>query len=105
MKIKLSLNQFTTLFNIFTSTVGEDELPPADNFEARLLLAILQGIWKQLYKKRIDVKKKYSLTLSEQEALAFWIFFNKFEVLPIEAVYERTIVQMICNSIHQKFTT
>jgi hypothetical protein len=104
MKIKLTNNQFTTLFNIFQMLCGDKEVPAPESFEARLMLAILHGIYKQLYKKAVDRKKKYAISMSEQEALAFWIFFSKYEFLEQEAVFERNLIQTILNGIHQKYT-
>lgn len=107
MKIKLTHTQFLTLFSIFKMLCGEGQgfSPAPASFEARLMLAILHGIYKQLYKKAIDRKKKYTLILTEQEALAFWIFFSKYDFLDDEAVFEKTLVQTLNNGIHQKFAS
>jgi hypothetical protein len=104
MKIKLTQTQFLTLFSIFKMICGEGQVAPSSNFEMRLFLAILNGIYKQLYKKAIDKKKKYTVSLSEQEALAFWIFFSRtYDLFAEDAILETTLVQTINNAIHQKF--
>lgn len=102
MKLKITSSQFSSLLNLFHSLCGIDVLPPK-SFEGKLLLAILSGIYKQLYKKAVDKKKKYTVTLSEQEALAFFIFFKKQHILPGDAVYEANLLDTICNQIHQKY--
>jgi hypothetical protein len=103
MKFKLSHNQLITLSNIFQAFAGEDT-PKVENFEARLLLAIMLGIDRQIRRKLIDKKKKYNLNLNDVECFAFWIFFSKYEIIPVEAIYEATLINLINNQIHQSLT-
>ena len=101
MKMKVSRAQFTALLNIFNAVCNRP-VPP--NFEARLMMILLESIRKQLIKKSVDFKKKYSLTMSDQEALSFFIFFKKFHFFPEDAIYETVLVDSICNGIHQQYT-
>jgi hypothetical protein len=102
MKVKLSRTQFFSLLQVFQviCLAGTSQ----SNFEARLLMLLLDQIKKQLIKKSLDFKQKYSLSLNEQEALAFYIFFKKFHFFSTDAMYEANMVDMLCNQIHQKFT-
>lgn len=104
MNFKLSAIQLNAILQLFQSICGDHARPP-QNFEAKLMLAVLSGIYRQLHKKSVDKKKKYTVLLSEQEALAFWIFFNKQHIIPNEAVYEANLIDFMCNRIHQKYAT
>jgi hypothetical protein len=102
MKVKLSRTQFICLLQVLqvVCLAGKSQ----SKFEARLLMLLLEQIKKQLIKKSLDFKQKYSLCLNEQEALAFFIFFKKFHFFSTEAIYEANMVDMLCNQIHQNFT-
>lgn len=104
MKLKLSYIQFKALYSIFQQLFNADAAKPK-SIEARLMLSILIGIYVKLYKLSSPVtkKKKYSIALNEPEALAFWIFFNKYNFLPEEMIYEANLIDTINNIIHQKF--
>jgi hypothetical protein len=101
MKLKLSKAQFKALYSLFQHIVLHVEVK---TLEARLLRALLFSIYQKLYKRAIDEKSKYSITLSEEQALAFWVFFNKYNYLPEEMMYEANLVSTISNNIHQKFS-
>lgn len=104
MKTKLTRQQLKALLAVFDGLFRDEQEPHIGNFEARLLLAIMQGIHLQLKKKVLDVKTKYNLKLTDVEALAFWIFFNKFDIRPAGAIYEANLIDQICNLIHQSQT-
>ena len=101
MKIKLSRSQFFSLLQIY-QLVCSAKTP--ENFEARLIMVILDLTKKQLIRKSVDIKKKYSVTLSDIEALAFFIFFKKFHIFPEGSIYEATLVNTICNQVHHHFS-
>jgi hypothetical protein len=101
MKLKLTKAQFKALYALFQRFVVNAD---AKNIEAKLLRAILFSIYEKMYKRDINDKSKYTITLKDEEALAFWVFFNKYFYFPSEMVYESTLVQTVCNSIHQKFS-
>jgi hypothetical protein len=101
MKLKLTKAQFKALYALFQHMIVGAK---PKGLEARLLRALLFNIYEKMYKKAIDEKTRYSLSLSEEEALAFWVFFNKFNYIPVEMIFEANLVQTICNNIHQKFS-
>lgn len=101
MKLKLTKAQFKALYALFQRFIVHAD---AKTLEAKLLRAVLFGIYKKMYDKDINDKQKYSITLKDAEALAFWIFFNKYFYFPAEMIYESNLVQTINNNIHQKFS-
>jgi len=104
MKTKLTHSQLISLVNVFR-TIVQDDAPVPEKFEAKLLLALLEGIQKKLERRAIDKKKKYNITFNAVEALSFWLFFSKYHYFDEGQAYEAHLIQMISNSIHQKFTT
>lgn len=108
MKIKLNHSQLSTLAGIFQKIVGDDATPP-ENLEARLLFCQLSLIYKQVQKKLIDKKPKYTLQMTEPEALAFWVFFSRglFIIKSddiCETTYKATLVNGITSAIHHHFS-
>lgn len=109
MKVKLNHNQLATLAGLLQKIVGNDATPP-DNLEARLLFCLLSQTYKQVRKKLIDKKPKYSIQMTEPEALAFWVFFSKglFIIKSddiCETTYNFTIVNGITSAIHKQFSS
>lgn len=100
MKIKVNRTQFHVLWHVIQRLCGGS---PPPKFEAKLLMALLLEINKQLLTKSVSVKKNYTLTFSEAEALAFFIFFKKFHFFTTDEIYEATLVDTICNQIHQAY--
>lgn len=100
MKLRLTKAQFKALYALFLRIINHAEV---NSIEARLLRRLLFSIYEKMYQKAIDEKPKYTITLSEEQALAFWLFFNKF-YLPEEMMYETNLIQTISNNIHQKFS-
>lgn len=101
MTLKLNHSQFTALLSILHQIVTVEGEPAS--MEAKLLLSIIASIYKKLFTKSIEKKKKYSLKLTATEALAFWVFFSKYHFFEGEALFEAHLVQTINNTIHQKF--
>lgn len=97
MKFKLNKSQLQSLLNLFQQICS---LEKPDNFEARLLYVILEQIKSQLIKKSADTRKKYIVSFTDHESLAFFIFFKKFHFFTPETLYEATMVNLICNQIH-----
>jgi hypothetical protein len=99
MKLKMTKEEFTALYRLLQHMV-QKEVPPG--IEITLLYSVLFSVYVKFYKKAIEEKKKYSVTLEDHEACAWWMFFDRFPI-PEHMVFERNLLQTINNSIHQKF--
>jgi hypothetical protein len=108
MKFKLSRQQLIALRNVFKTLVGADIVEAPESFEARLLMALLLSIFKQLSRKYMDTpltKPHVSIRLNQVEALAFWIYFSKFHEFSVHQVYEANLIGQINSSIHQQLSS
>jgi hypothetical protein len=108
MKFKLSHCQLTALHNVFRSLFAIEEFLDLSNIEARLLMAVLLGIYRNISKRLIDAtvtKKKHSLSFTVVEACAFWIYFTKFHVFSEENLYEANLIDQINATLHQQLTS
>lgn len=101
MKLKLSYSQFQALKELLELVTNTE----VATLEAKLLMALLMSIYSKFYRKAIEKKKQYRIALKDEEALAFWVFFQKYHFVPVEMIYEANLIDTICNSIHQKFTS
>lgn len=101
MKLKLTLGEFTALYNLFGQLINS--MKPADMLDM-LLMAGIVSAYQKMYNKAFAVKQQYSIKLSTEEALAFWNFFHEHP-LPAALVFEINLVQTISNDILQKYTT
>lgn len=98
MKLKLTRSQFTAIYNLLKSHLVE--LKP-HGIEAVMLHDILMGIYEKFYYRDFDIKKKYSVPLTDAQACAFYFYFSRVNLE--ELTYEKTLVQTINNQIHQKY--
>lgn len=106
MKVKLNHSQMMALASVFQKFLDVDDVKPTEP-QARLLFFLLNATFKQVQKKLIDRKKKYSLTLTEPEACAFVIFFSKYDIREndvTETIYKGTLVNNISGAIHKFFS-
>ncbi len=67
----------------------------------KLLVAILHRLYKKCVVKLLDLKKKYTLEMDAETALAFYIYFNDEKFNP--ANFTDITLKTICNSINQKY--
>lgn len=98
MKLKLTNSQLFALYGACYNHLDQD-IP--QDMELKLLHVLLTKLVQRINNMLFIKKKKYSLTLKPEEALAFWLSFNDHE-------YEITnqlgnLLTMICNQIHQRY--
>lgn len=108
MKVKLNNSQMQSLASILQGIIENSAVTP-DKFEARLLLCHLTLIFNQLQKKLIDKKKKYTLQMTEPEALTFYVFFSRgiFYLRSddiCETTYKLNLVRSIQDIIYKEFS-
>jgi hypothetical protein len=107
MKVKLNHSQMISLASVFQKFIGDDETPPPDNMQARLIYFHLNCTYKQLRRKLIDRKKKYTLQLTEPEAISFYIFFGQVVIPGIDqsdAIYKTVLVSNVRGAIDKFFS-
>ena len=100
MKLKLTYVQFKSLYEVLAGIVKSAK--PV-GMQTKMLHSVLMDVYEKMYKKDFAKKKTYSITLKTHEAVAFWMFFQRYQ-LPAEMVFEQNLVFTISNSIHQKFS-
>jgi hypothetical protein len=106
MKAKLNHSQMMALASVFQGFLGYEPTAP-DNLQARLIFFHLNATYKQVRRQLLDKKHKYSLTLTEPEALSFMIFFSQVDIEgrdSIETIYNTTLVNNISSAIHKHFS-
>lgn len=94
------------LASVFQKFLGDEPEAPI-NLQARLIFFHINETYKQVRRKLIDRKKKYSLTLTEPEALSFIVFFSQVDIDDAdvcEKVYKSTLVTNITGAIHKHFS-
>lgn len=98
MKLKLTSSQFVALYIICHSYL-QSYLP--SDMENKLLHVLLTKFFRRIYNMSFEKKKKYSLTMKPEEAMAFWLAHNNHEHEMTSQ--EGNLLTMICNQIHQRF--
>ena len=98
MKLKLTYQEFMALYLIMQQLNHKHECRDMDD---KLFHVILTGIFIKLHRLSVIKKPKYSVKLTEAEALCFWITLQKHGLA--EASFEGNLINTINNSIHQKF--
>lgn len=99
MKLKLKQIEFLALYGILMKLTSKEACADMDD---KLLHVLLTSIYIKLHRISIIRKPKYSIKMTEAEAMGFWISFNRHN-LPHES-FEGNLITTICNSIHQKFS-
>ena len=100
MKLKLSHQEFTALYLLLQHI--NDKYACVD-MEDKLLHVLLTSTYIKLHKVSIIKKPKYSVKLSEAEAMAFWICTHDHGLN--ESSFEGNLLNSINNSIHQKYAS
>ncbi len=99
MKLKLSFAEFTVLLSLLQK-ICIGQLPV--KMQGVVVHGVLFRLYKKFYSKGILTKRKYTITMENDEAAAFFLFFNKYD-LTGEQVFTINLITQIKNSIHQKF--
>jgi hypothetical protein len=97
MKLKLTYNQFTSLFAMLNVALQDRPVSMQD----KLIYAIMVCLHKKIYRMAVDVKNKYSLKLTSEEAIAFWLYYQE-KPLAYTSM-EGNLINIIWNNIDQKF--
>jgi len=98
MKLKLTNQEFMALYLIMQQL---NHKYVCHDMEDKLFHVLLTGIYMKLHKISIINKAKYSVKLSEAEAISFWVILHD-HILSNES-FEGNLINTINNSIHQKF--
>ncbi|MEQ1677881.1 MAG: hypothetical protein ABL876_14320 [Chitinophagaceae bacterium] len=100
MKLKLTYAEFKTLHSLL-QRICIGILPKG--IQARVLHGVLFRLYRKFYNKAIEVKKKYSISMEDDEACAFYMFLSSFDMTG-EEVFTINLVHQINISIHQKYS-
>ena len=100
MKLKLTAAEFSVL-NSLLQVVCISIVPKG--MQAIVLHGTLLRLYKKFYNKAFVMKKKYGVTIEDDEACAFYMFFSKFDMSNAE-LFTINLVTRINNSIHQKYS-
>lgn len=98
MKLKLTYTEFKALHDLLHGLLFPCN---TSGIKGRLFRSLMMSIFKKFYVKMLDErKKKYTISLKEEYACAWWLFFTEYTV---PTAYEANLVHQINNSIHQKY--
>jgi hypothetical protein len=100
MKLKLSSSEFLVLHTLLQQVVM-GVLP--QGIQQQVLHGVLFQLYKKFYKKAIETKNRYTITMEPMEACAFQMYFSKHSMEGVE-VFTINLVHQINNSIHQKYS-
>jgi hypothetical protein len=99
MKLKLTAAEFLVLHDLLQRVVM-GTLPKG--IQQQVLHGVLFQLYKKFYKKAIETKNRYTVTMEPMEACAFQLYFSKYQ-LEQEEVFTINLVHQLNNSIHQKY--
>jgi hypothetical protein len=98
MKMKLSYSEFSVLYKLLQ--VVNDISPKG--IQAQVLHGVMFRLFKKFYIKAIRMKNRYTMTIDADEACAFWMFFERFD-MSTHDVFTQNLVRQLSNSIHKKY--
>lgn len=99
MKLKLKHDEFIALHDMFRDISHKYG---AQDFWDKLLHVISTNVFLKMYKMAVYKKPKYTLKLSEPEAIAFWILTNDHKLG--DSTFLGNLLNTINYSIHQTYT-
>lgn len=99
MKLKLSHAQMMCLFNLLSKVPNEEH---ADAWYDKLVQILVLRIYTKFRKAECEVRIKYSIKLTEEEAIAFFLYYGGHEYPT--TTFAGNMINSIRNTIHQKFT-
>lgn len=103
MKLKLTNSELFALCRLVEAVMLSMQKKRSENkmdMQDKLDLALTERTWLTLYKKQLDMKQKYNVSLSAELALNFFIQFND-QTIP--DVYVQNLVRQVCDKIHQQY--
>lgn len=98
MKLSMTQTQFQTFYQLIKSVVAGDK--PAE-MEEKIWHVLMIRIYERLYKMDLKVKDKYNIKLMEEEAMAFYLWFETHPY-PITS-HAGNLINATRNLINQKF--
>lgn len=98
MKMKLTHSEFMELFNLFQDVAYAEA--PKDMLK-KLLYCHQVRIYTKLYNKAILKRKEYTLKLTEEEAIEFYLFWSNHTFAP--ASFVGNILNQANAKIHRLF--
>jgi hypothetical protein len=100
MRLKLTMQQCAALHDMFRDRVINEK--PEDIAES-LILDHMHDIFKKL-RAKVEAKKPdgYSITMSDKEAKAYWVYFNQRAMRPNYG-YEANMIQQHINLIDKTY--
>lgn len=106
MRINFNREKLTRVLEMITLLMHD--YPAGD--QAELLVDALINKIRIKMRNRLDtmnVKNSYAVSMPQEEAMAFFLWFSQMEVvMPATAyIFERTIAQEICNLIDRQYGT
>ena len=104
MTFKFSRKEFDALYEILKAAVqlGHEETPHSeDRAINKMIYALIYKTYTTFHSKIVQIKDKYSITMSEEQCIAFWLQFkdNGFPIFSYEATVIRNLITIIDQSI------
>lgn len=100
MKLKLTSSEFLVLHDLLQRIcIG---IKPK-GIQAHVLHGVLFRLFKKFYKKAIETKLRYTITIEADEACAFHMFFTT-QPMEDEEVFTMNLVHQINTKIHQTYS-
>lgn len=101
MRLQLTYQQANALFELFNTVIAP--LQPCDLAEL-LVYKLLMRIYRKLRAKveRVNPRSGYGLPLTDEEALAYYLYFNN-RCFGDQYMYERNFIQLHINQLNQKY--
>lgn len=100
MKLQLTNSEFKAMHDLLQSVViGVKPKTP----EQYVLHGVLFRLFKKFYVKALVQKKKYSLSMADDEACSFLLYFSKYHIPVNYSVQTNNLVLQIINTTNQKY--
>jgi nitrate/nitrite-specific signal transduction histidine kinase len=98
VKLKLTYQEFDALYRIFQQLCQKYA---CQDMIDKLLHVLMTSIFIKLHTMSVIKKEKYSVKMSEAEAIAFWEVLSDHKL--DNETFEGNLLNIICQAIHQKF--
>ncbi len=97
MVLQLTKSQLQALEQELRESLAHEHFDMTD----KLCVAILHRLYKRVVLKLLDLKNKYTVTLDDETAIAFYIYFNDCAFHPTE--FNDHTLKTICNNINKLY--
>lgn len=99
MKWKLNYSEFLVLLTLLQHVCTS--ITPS-GIQANVLHGTLTRLYKKFYLRNLIKRNKYTITVTDDEACAFYMFFIKYN-LSGEEIFTINLVSQINGSINKKY--